>query len=137
MKIEALNLHGLSLDEALEKTKINIKWCIKHHVEVLDINHGKGFHSERGFSVIKQEVRRLLKEDPFIKDSGYIVVPGESNLPIALTFDEGHTLIVYKGCEKKNIGGKKQFEKDYEIFSEEGKRQRKMKKRTYSRKKPR
>lgn len=134
MKVESLNLHGLNLDEAINKTEINLKWCIKNNVHVLDINHGKGFHSNRGFSVIKQEVRKLLKDNALLKEAGYIVIPGESNLPVALTFDEGHTLVVQKGCEKQYIGGKKQMEKNFRIFSEEGKKSRKIAKKMKSQK---
>lgn len=126
MKVESLNLHGISLDEAIHKTEINLKWCIKNNVQVLDINHGKGFHSSRGFSVIKQEIRKMLKDNALLKEAGYIVIPGESDLPVALTFDEGHTLVVQKGCEKQYIGGKKQIEKNIHIYSEEGKKSRKM-----------
>ncbi len=132
MKVESLDLHGLSLEEAIQKTEVNIKWCINHQVEVLDIIHGKGFHSNRNFSVIKQEIRRLVKNNPFIKEAGYIVVPGESNLPVALASDEGHTLIVQKGCEKKHIGGQKQVEKNYQVFSAEGKMSRKIAKKNNS-----
>ena len=64
---------------------------------VLDINHGKGFHSSRGFSVIKQEIRKMLKDNALLKEAGYIVIPGESDLPVALTFDEGHTF----SCTKR------------------------------------
>ncbi|NLB87667.1 MAG: hypothetical protein GX790_00325 [Syntrophomonadaceae bacterium] len=45
---------------------------------------------------------------------------------MALTFDEGHTLVVQKGYEKQYIGGKKQIEKNFRIYSEEGKKNRKM-----------
>lgn len=134
MKVESLNLHGLSLEEALNKVEINIKWCINNEVQVLDINHGKGFHSNRGFSVIKQEIRKLVKDNAFVKDSGYIVVSGESNLPVALTFDEGHTLLVQKGYEKQYIGGKKQVEKNFRVFSDEGKKHRKIAKKINSQK---
>ena len=33
MKVESLNLHGISLDEAIHKTEINLKWCIKNNVQ--------------------------------------------------------------------------------------------------------
>ncbi len=137
MKIEFVDLHGLNIEEARQKAELNIKWCIEHQVEILDIIHGKGHHSNRNFSVIKQEIRRFVKDSPFIKESGYIVIPGESNLPIALTFDEGHTLIVQKGCEKNHIGGQKQIEKNLKVFSAEGKIERKMAKKNNSRKKTR
>ncbi|NLJ71441.1 MAG: hypothetical protein GX333_00330 [Syntrophomonadaceae bacterium] len=137
MKIESLNLHGISLEEALQKLETNLNWCIKHSVEVLDINHGKGLHSNRNFSVIKSEVRKLLKSNHLIKENNYIIVWGESNLPIALTYDEGHTLIVKKGIENSYIGGKKQIEKNYRIFSDEGKKQRKMNKNINRRKRSR
>ncbi len=132
MKLESLNLHGLGLEEALEKLEINLKWCVKHQVEILDINHGKGFHSNRNFSVIKSEVRKLLKNSVFLKDNNYVIVLGESNLPIALTFDAGHTLVVKRGLEKSYLGGKKQIEKNLRIFSGEGKKQRKMAKKSNS-----
>ncbi|NLO22216.1 MAG: hypothetical protein GX119_09520 [Syntrophomonadaceae bacterium] len=125
MKLERLDLHGLSLDEALEKTRINLNWCINNGVEVLDIIHGKGYHSSRNFSVIKQEIRKYLDENTPLKQAGYRVVPGESDFPVALTFDEGHTLIVIRGLEKEYIGGKKQQKKNQLIYSSEGKRQRK------------
>ncbi|SHG72036.1 Smr domain-containing protein [Thermosyntropha lipolytica DSM 11003] len=126
MRVEKVDLHGLSLAEALEKVEKNLNWCIKHGVAVIDIVHGKGYHSSRNFSVIKKEVRKSLKENELIKNSGYTVIYGESDLPIALTFDEGHTLIVARGLENEYIGGRKQIEKNLAIYSKEGKKQRKM-----------
>ncbi len=125
MKLEKVDLHGLSLEEAREKTRGNLNWCIKNEVEVLDIIHGKGHHSSRNFSVIKKEIRKMLSEEPSLKESGYRVVPGESDFPVALTFDEGHTLVVMRGLEKEYIGGKKQQEKNQRIYSSEGKKKRK------------
>jgi len=128
MKIETLDLHGLALDEALSKTKNNLRWCLEHGVEVLDINHGKGYHSERNFSVLKQEIRRWLKEENPLAEYGYIVVYGESNLPVALSYDEGHTLVVARGKEREHIGGRKQQARNELLFSPEGKKARKMQK---------
>jgi hypothetical protein len=128
MKVETLNLHGLNLDEAVQKTRQNLAWCMNHGVDVLDINHGKGYHSSRNFSVLKHEIRKILKSETSIKDHGYRVIYGESKLPIALKFDEGHTLIVIKGLESKYIGGHKQQRKDKEIFSVEARQKRKTKK---------
>ncbi len=126
MKVQSLNLHGLSLEEARQKTEQNLNWCINNGVDVLDINHGKGYHSSRSFSVLRQELRRMLLNDSFIKEQGYKVVYGESNLPIALTYDEGHTLIVAPGKEKEYIGGRKEVERKLQIFSTEGKQARKL-----------
>jgi len=125
MKVESLNLHGLSLDEALQKTRQNLNWCLQHGVDMLDLNHGKGHHSNRNFSVLKQEIRKMLKREASIKDHGYKIIYGESYLPIALTYDEGHTLIVARGKEKEYIGGNKQQKKTREIFSAEGRKKRK------------
>ena len=125
MKLEKVDLHSLSLDEALEKARINLNWCIKNGVEVLDIIHGKGYHSSRNFSVIKKEIRKYLNENASLKEAGYRVVPGESNLPVALTFDEGHTLVVMKGWEKEYMGGRKQQDKSRLIYSDEGRKRRK------------
>ena len=101
MKVQSLNLHGLSLEEARLKTRQNLSWCMQNGVDVLDLNHGKGFHSSRNFSVLKQELRRMLKSDPALKEFDYKVVYGESDLPVALAYDEGHTLIVARGKEKE------------------------------------
>jgi hypothetical protein len=128
MKVESLNLHGLSLEEALQKSQQNLEWCIKHGVDVLDLNHGKGHHSKRNFSVLKQEIRKMLKDNKYIKESGYKIIYGESDIPIALEFDEGHTLIVIRGKESEYIGGKKQQDKKQEIFSNTGRQQRKVQK---------
>jgi len=128
LKVEVLNLHGLNLNEAREKTLQNINWAIKHGVDVLVINHGKGHHSSSGFSVIKTEIRKILKEDNSLRENGYRVIYGESDLPIALTYDEGNTLIVARGMESYYIGGRVQQEKNQRIFSEEGKRDRKAQK---------
>lgn len=128
MKVEQLNLHGLSLDEAMQKTRQNLSWCMSNGVEVLDINHGKGFHSERRFSVLKQEVRRFLKEDAPLNANGYRLIYGESDFPVALTFDEGHTLVVARGCENEFIGARSKQEKNQRVFSDEGRLQRKAQK---------
>lgn len=134
MKLERVDLHGLSLDEAMEKARINLNWCISNGVEVLDIIHGKGYHSNRNFSVIKKEIRKYLNENFVLKEAGYRVIPGESDFPVALTFDEGHTLVVLRGREKEYIGGKKQHEKNRLIYSNEGRRQRKEEKNFKARK---
>jgi len=128
MKVENLDLHGMALEEALEKTHNNLHWCLEHGVDVLDINHGKGYHSDRNFSVIKQEIRRWLKSEAMLAECGYIVVYGESNLPIALGFDEGHTLVVNRGRERDYIGGEKQRSRNELLFSPEGKKQRRAQK---------
>ncbi|HBK54514.1 Smr/MutS family protein [Syntrophomonas wolfei] len=128
MKVQSLNLHGLSLEEARQKTRQNLIWCMQNGVDVLDLNHGKGYHSSRNFSVLKQELRRMLKSEPSLKEFGYKVVYGESNLPVALAYDEGHTLIVARGKEKEYIGGWKEQEKKQRIFSPEGRQERKQRK---------
>ncbi|HRX21943.1 MAG TPA: Smr/MutS family protein [Syntrophomonadaceae bacterium] len=125
MKLERIDLHNLSREEAWRKAEENITWCIEHGVDVIDIIHGKGHHSQYNFSVIKQDVRQKLKEDPYLRGSGYRVIYGESDFPVALTFDEGHTLLVRKGAENNYIGGTKTHLKNEIIFSEEGKRLRK------------
>ncbi|MGI6469182.1 MAG: Smr/MutS family protein [Syntrophomonadaceae bacterium] len=123
--METLNLHGMGLDEALQKTCNSIQWCLQHGVDILDINHGKGHHSERNFSVIKSEVRKMLKTLPEIKAAGYKVVYGEWDLPVCLTFDAGHTLVLIKGLEHQYLGGKKVQEKNLRIYSAEARRERK------------
>ncbi|MEN6389274.1 MAG: Smr/MutS family protein [Syntrophomonas sp.] len=128
MKVEQLNLHGLSLEEALQKTRQNLQWCMSNRVDVLDINHGKGFHSERRFSVLKQEVRRFLKEEAALGSNDYRLIYGESDFPVALAFDEGHTLVVAKGCENEFIGARSKQERNQRVFSEEGRIQRKAQK---------
>jgi hypothetical protein len=135
MKLEKIDLHGLSLNEAIEKVLLNIDWCIKHQVDILDINHGKGLHSSRNFSVLKKEIRKILGDLPAIKQNDYRIVPGEADLPVALTFDEGHTLIVRRGLEKNYIGGRKQQEKNQQIYSQASKKQRKYQKMQNSQKK--
>jgi len=128
LKVEIINLHGLNLNEAQEKVRQNLDWGIKHGLEVLVINHGKGLHSS-GFAVLKTEIRNMLKEDKALRESGYRVIYGESNLPIALTYNEGNTLIVARGLENEHIGGRTQQQKNQRIFSEEGKQTRKAHKR--------
>ena len=129
MKVETLNLHGLNVAEAQIKTRTNIEWAIKHNVDVLVINHGKGRHSASGASVLKTEIRKMLNEDSSLHESGYRVIYGESEHPIALTYDEGNTLIVARGLEMEYIGGRAQKEKNQRIFSEEAKQERKLGKR--------
>lgn len=129
MKVETLNLHGLNVSEAREKTRQNIKWAIAHGVDVLVINHGKGHHSSTGFSVLKTEIRKMLKEDNMLRENGYRVINGESDQPIALTYNEGNTLVVARGMESQFIGGRVQQEKNQRIFSEEARRERKSGKR--------
>lgn len=125
MKIETLNLHGLNQLEARMKTEQNLAWIIKHGVDVLVINHGKGHHSSNNFAVLKAETRKFLKENSQLANAGYLVVYGESNLPIALSYDEGNTLVVAKGREQQYIGGKVQQEKNINVFSADGRDARK------------
>lgn len=128
MKIETLDLHGLNVAEAREKTQKNVQWAINHGIEVLVINHGKGLHSG-GFAVLKSEIRRMLKEDRLIRKNGYRLVMGESDQPIALTYNEGNTLVVARGLETQYIGGKTQQERNQRIFSDESRQGRKASKR--------
>lgn len=128
MRIEKVDLHGLALEEALEKASHNLEWCLKNGVDVLDIIHGKGHHSSRSFSVIKKEVRIMLKGNSNIPACGYKIIYGESNLPVALAYDEGHTLIVARGLENQYLGGKKEQEKNQSVFSAQGKKERKLQK---------
>jgi hypothetical protein len=125
MKVEQINLHGLNVEEAIEKTRRNLEWCMNHRVDVLDINHGKGHHSDRGFSVIKMELRKMLHQDESLKENGYKVIYGESDLPVALGFDEGHTLVVVAGKEKEYLGGRRQQEKNHQLYSDEARKNRK------------
>lgn len=129
MKVEVLNLHGANIKESLEKTRRNVDWVVEHGVDVLVITHGKGYHSQSGLSVVKAEVRKMLKEDLSLKENGYRVVYGESDLPIALTYNEGNTLIVARGLETTYMGSKVQQEKNQSIYSDEGKQYRKSQKR--------
>jgi len=128
LKIETLDLHGLNLAEAQEKTRKNLQWMIDHGVEVLVINHGKGRHSG-GFAVLKSEIRKMLKEDPRLKENGYRVIWGESDQPIALTYNEGNTLVVARGLETQHVGGRTQQERNQRIFAEESRQARKSDKR--------
>jgi len=125
MKIETVDLHNTGLNEAIAKAEKNLLWCIEHDVAVIDFIHGKGLHSERRFSVIKQELRRYLKDNTLLKEAGYRIVPGESDLPIALGYDEGHTLVVKRGLEKEYLGGQRQQQKNQLLFSEQGRQMRK------------
>ncbi|NLF46579.1 MAG: Smr/MutS family protein [Syntrophomonadaceae bacterium] len=137
MKLEIIDLHGLNREEAWRKVETNIKWCIDHNVDVVDIIHGKGHHSQNNFSVIKQEVRQKIKNHPSLREAGYRIINGESDLPVALTFDEGHTLLVKAGRENDYIGGARTRMKNEIIFSEEGKRMRKEQKSRHARKRKR
>jgi hypothetical protein len=128
MRVETLDLHGLSVEEALSRTRQSLFWCLEHRVEVLDINHGKGHHSQRNFSVIKKEIRKMLREEEALQEYGYRVIAGEANFPVALTFDEGHTLVVARGVEHEYLGGSKQRQKNLEIYSKEARQARKQKK---------
>jgi len=128
MKVETVDLHGHNLLEAREKVQKNIDWAVRHGVEVLVINHGKGLHSN-GFAVLKAEIRKMLLEDESLRENGFIIVFGESNLPIALTYDEGNTLLVARCLENDYIGGRNQQQKHHRIFSEEGREERKAHKR--------
>lgn len=125
MRLEKIDLHNLTRDEAWHKAATNIAWCIDHDVDIIDIIHGKGHHSQYNFSVIKQEIRQRLKNDDNLQKLGYRVIYGESDFPIALTFDEGHTLIVALGSENNYIGGAKAQTRNQMIYSAEGKKIRK------------
>jgi len=128
VKIETLDLHGLNAAEAREKTNKNLRWAIDHGVDVLVINHGKGHHSS-GFAVLKSEIRKMLKEDPSIRENGYLIVFGESDQPVALSYNEGNTLVVARGMESQFIGGRAQQERNQRIFSDDSRQERKSHKR--------
>lgn len=128
MKIENLDLHGYSRNQALERLRNSLGWCVNHGVAVLVVNHGRGLHSERGLSVVKQELRRALKNDPdlkdLIKENGYKVIYGESDWPAALACNEGQTLILMRGLEKELLGSSRENQKNQSIFSDEGRERR-------------
>ncbi|MGI5921899.1 MAG: Smr/MutS family protein [Syntrophomonadaceae bacterium] len=136
MKVEIQDLHGITLAEALQKANQSLSWCLQNGVDVLVFNHGKGHHSSRGFSVIKKEIRKMLKEEARLKESGYKVIYGESDLPVALTFNEGNTLVVAKGREKEYIGGAAQQKRHEEIYSDESRKKRKLQKQKRAQKRP-
>ena len=129
LKIETLDLHGLNQSEAKAKIDQNLAWIIRHGIDVLVISHGKGHHSSTNFAVLKAETRKLLKANRALEEAGYLVVYGEADLPIALRYDEGNTLVVARGREQEYMGGSIQQEKDRRIFSEDGRRERKNSKR--------
>lgn len=137
MKVETVELHGLNLAEAMSKVQKNLAWAKNHGISVLVLNHGKGLHSDRGISVIKTEVRKMLKEDSSIREANYRVIYGESKSPIALTYNEGQTLIVAKGMETEQIGGRVQQDKNRRIYSEEAKNERKAQKKNRAEKRNR
>ncbi|WP_054695316.1 Smr/MutS family protein [Syntrophomonas palmitatica] len=118
MKTEIIELHGLNVQEALHKTYSNLQWAIEHGVDLVVINHGKGHHSERNFSVLKTEVRKMLKqESAWLREHGYRVIYGESDLPVALTYNGGQTLVLIRGIESDYIGDSKQkSQKPGDIF---------------------
>lgn len=66
---------------------------------------------------------------PELASAGYKIVYGESDLPIALTFNEGNTLLVQKDLLHAYIGGAAVQEKNRRIFSPEGRQERKTQKR--------
>jgi hypothetical protein len=125
MKVETLDLHGLNQQEARTKIQQNLNWMFSHGVDVLVINHGKGHHSSNSFGVLKAETRKYLKENSDLANAGYRVILGESDFPVALSYDEGNTLVVARGIEHEYIGGRVQQEKNLRIFSEEGRTARK------------
>ncbi|MBP1761822.1 MAG: hypothetical protein H6Q64_1364 [Firmicutes bacterium] len=125
MKVETLDLHGFNQQEAKTKIQQNLDWMINHGVDVLVISHGKGLHSSNNFAVLKAETRRYLKENADLINAGYQVIYGESDFPVALSYDEGNTLVVVQGIEHEYIGGRVQQDKNMRIFSEDGRTARK------------
>lgn len=128
MKVERLDLHGCNRVEALQKAEKNIAWLLDHGVDVLIIDHGRGHHSD-GIAVLKTELRRHLRDDSRLREAGYRVLYGDSNQPVALGCNDGHTLIVRRGLEQEHIGGRREIEKKLIIHSDEGKKLRKAAKR--------
>ena len=124
MKIERLDLHGCNRQTAAEKTEQNLSWMLDHAVDVLIINHGRGHHSS-GPAVLKTELRKRLHADQRLREAGYRIINGESELPIALSCNEGNTLVVRHGLENDWLGDRRQQEKNQIIYSEEGKQRRK------------
>jgi len=129
MKTEVIELHGLNVEEALQKTRAGLQWSVEYGVDLVVINHGKGHHSERNFSVLKSEIRKMLKQEKeWLNEHGYRVIYGESDLPVALTYNAGQTLVAVRGTETEYVGDKKQQAKNQAIFSQEARQQRKMEK---------
>ena len=61
MKIETVDLHNLSLSDALAKAEKNLIWSIEHQVQVIDFIHGKGLHSDRDFRLLNKNCAAILK----------------------------------------------------------------------------
>lgn len=57
-----LDLHGMFVEEAREAVSSFLKKCLAHEFYCVRIIHGKGNGSPQGFSVLREKVRRWLKQ---------------------------------------------------------------------------
>ncbi len=66
-----LDLHGFTLDQALDETNIFLRESIKRGFRKVLIIHGKGYHSEGGTPVLKKRIRIFLENSSMVSRFGF------------------------------------------------------------------
>lgn len=61
--LSQIDLHGLHVNEALEKVRAHLALCRQHGVERTTIITGRGLHSVDGVAKIRPMVEQLLREN--------------------------------------------------------------------------
>ncbi|CAG8522160.1 7111_t:CDS:2 [Acaulospora colombiana] len=59
---DEIDLHGLFVKEALEKTESRIEYCKKHNIDHLTVIVGRGNHSQDGIVKLKPAIAELMEK---------------------------------------------------------------------------
>ena len=126
MELTSDDLHNKNVQEALASVEKSISWMMEHDSVGCVFVHGKGFHGNK--AVLKQKVREYLEiHESELNENGYIVLKGEDDFAITESLDAGVVVVIKSGYENESYGsgGKKQREKNYVVYNEDGKALRK------------
>ncbi|MBQ6068796.1 MAG: Smr/MutS family protein [Bacteroidales bacterium] len=129
MELREINLHGKTVEEAIDSVNGCLNGLLKHDQNGVVFIHGKGIHSGKR-AKLRQIVRNMIVERGDLEKAGYAVIRGEDTYAIADKYDEGSIIVVKREyTENSSSEGVKQLEKTYIVKTEDGKNLRRNAKR--------
>lgn len=129
MELREINLHGKTVEEAIDSVNGCLNGLLKHDQNGVVFIHGKGIHSGKR-AKLRQIVRNMIVERGDLEKAGYSVIRGEDSYAIADKYDEGSIIVVKREyTDISSSEGVKQLEKIYIVKTEDGKNLRRNAKR--------
>lgn len=64
--VKTLDLHGLTVIEAESQLMVFLDHCNKQNIRIINIIHGKGYHSKQLFPPLKNLVNQFLRRHPSV-----------------------------------------------------------------------